>query len=146
MQQNETIDFHTRKIWHGMSRLYNAEANRYGLTMSAGFLLLNISKKGTPSTKLGPLMGMEPRSLTRTLKMLHDKGWIKKESDPQDKRVVLIYLTEEGLEKRKVAKEFVIRLNEQIMIGINQKELETFINVCNQVESNLERKDILNDN
>lgn len=144
MQQQETIDFHTRKIWHGMSRLYNAEANKYGLTMSGGFLLLNISKEGTPSTKLGPMMGMEPRSLTRTLKMLHDKGWIRKESDPKDKRIVLIYLTEEGAEKRKIAKEFVIRLNQFIMDGITEEELHTFIKVCNQVESNLERNDILN--
>ena len=32
--------------------------------MSIGYALLNIDKDGTPSTKLGPKMGMEARSLT----------------------------------------------------------------------------------
>ena len=99
--------------------------------MSGGFLLLHISKEGIPSTKLGPMMGMEPRSLTRTLKMLHDKGWIRKESDPKDKRIVLIYLTDEGAEKRKIAKEFVIRLNEFIIDGISEEELQRYFSVLN---------------
>ena len=28
--------------------------------------------------KLGPKMGMEPRSLTRMIKSLEEKGWIEK--------------------------------------------------------------------
>ena len=35
--------------------------------MSVGFILMYVEKQGSPSTSLGPKMGMEPTSLSRTL-------------------------------------------------------------------------------
>ncbi|NQX92775.1 MAG: MarR family transcriptional regulator, partial [Flavobacteriales bacterium] len=58
MKPEETIDFHIRWAWSKISRMYNVEAAKYGGTMSIGYVLLNIEKDGTPSTKLGPKMGM----------------------------------------------------------------------------------------
>ena len=67
------VDFVLRHLWHKTSRLYNQKANEYGVSISVGFILLNVDKEGTPSTQLGPKMGMESRSLTRTLKNLEDE-------------------------------------------------------------------------
>ena len=45
--------------------------------MATGFALLSIDpEKGTPSTSLGPKMGMEATSLSRTLKTMEEKGLI----------------------------------------------------------------------
>ena len=67
--KEKTIDYVLRATWQAVSRMYNEEANKYGATMATGFVLLSIDKeKGTPSTALGPKMGMEATSLTRTLK------------------------------------------------------------------------------
>jgi len=45
------VDFAIRHLWHKISRMYNQQANEHGLTMSIGFILLNIDKEGTPSTQ-----------------------------------------------------------------------------------------------
>ena len=91
------IDLDVRLTWHKMSRMYNQRANSYGISMSVGFILLHIDREGTPSTQLGPRMGMEPTSLSRTLKTMEEKGFIRREEDKLDKRIVRIFLTEEGL-------------------------------------------------
>ena len=66
------------------------------------FTLLSIDpKKGTPSTSLGPKMGMEATSLSRILKVLEERNLIKREPNPEDGRGVLIHLTEFGLEKER---------------------------------------------
>ena len=41
------------------------------------------------------MMGMEPTSLSRTLKAIEGKGWIVKRSDASDGRVTRILLTDE---------------------------------------------------
>ncbi|HZX73006.1 MAG TPA: MarR family transcriptional regulator, partial [Cyclobacteriaceae bacterium] len=66
MKKEETIDHNIKAAWHAIARMYNQQALKYGGTMSIGFALLNIhGDEGTAATKIAPLMGLEPRSLTR---------------------------------------------------------------------------------
>ena len=102
-----TIDHALRATWQAISKMYNEEAKNYGLTMAIGFTLLSIDPKGgTPSTTLGPKMGMEATSLSRILKNIEEKGYIQRKRNPNDGRGVLIYLTPLGLEKGKSPKKW----------------------------------------
>ena len=129
MRPEDTADFHIRWSWYNISRMYNLKASDYGGTMAIGYALLNIDKEGTPSTKLGPKMGMEPRSMTRMIKSLEKNGLIEKKADKKDKRMVRLFLTESGNELRKKSRDVVIKFNEKIFETINQNEL----NICFKV-------------
>lgn len=132
------IDFVVRHLWHKISRMYNQKANEHGLTVSIGFILLNIDKDGTPSTQLGPKMGMEPTSLSRTLKTMEDKGLIYRKSDDKDKRKVLIHLTEEGVAKRKIAKTVILDFNERLISSIPKGKLKTFYEVAERLDTSID--------
>ncbi len=143
MKPEETIDFPIRWAWHRISRLYNIEAAKFDTSMSTGYVLLNIDiEKGTPSTKLGPKMGMEPRSLTRTLKAMEDKGLIERKPDNLDKRLVRICLTQYGRESREIAKNTVITFNEKVQSKIPKTKLNTFFEVINKINKIIEQQDI----
>ena len=86
------IDSSIRTTWHRLSRMYNQKAAEHDMTMSIGFILMNIDKEGTPSTQLGPRMGMEPTSLSRTLKTMESRELIRRQAEGEDKRKVLIFL------------------------------------------------------
>ena len=101
MKPEDTIDFHIRWAWYNISRMYNMQASKFGGSMAIAITILNIEKEGTPSTKLAPKMGMEPRSLTRMIKTLEDNGVIEKKADKDDKRMVRLFLTKEGKKLRK---------------------------------------------
>lgn len=134
MKPEETIDFHIRWAWHGIARLYNTEAAQHGLTMSTGYVLLTIDhKEGTPSTRLGPMMGMEPRSLVRTLQGMEDDGLIKRKPDKVDKRVVRIFLTEKGKKKRDISRDAVIKFNELVSKRVGKKNLKEFFKTMNTI-------------
>jgi DNA-binding MarR family transcriptional regulator len=113
--------------------MYNLKASEYGGTMAIGYALLNIDKEGTPSTKLGPKMGMEPRSMTRMIKSLEKNGLIIKKPDKKDKRMVKLFLTDSGNELRKKSRDVVIKFNEKIFETIDQKELETCFKVMKKI-------------
>lgn len=143
--KNKTIDYILRATWQAVSRMYNEEAAKYGGTMATGFVLLSIDKeKGTPSTALGPKMGMEATSLTRTLKSMEEKGLILKKKNPNDGRGVLIYLTEQGKEKRALSKNTVIQFNESIRKHISDEKWENFIEVAETIGQLINDKKIFN--
>ena len=139
MKSTETFDFHIRWAWYKISRLYNSIAHEHGVNMSIGYALIKIDPEhGTPSTKLGPLMGMESRSLTRTLKTMQEENLIIKRTDPKDKRVIRIMLTKFGLEQRDIAKKVVIDFNTIIDGKLTPIEKENFFSSIGKINEVLE--------
>jgi len=145
VMKEKTIDYILRATWQAVARMYNEEAAKYGATMSTGFALLSIDKeKGTPSTALGPKMGMEATSLTRTLKSMEDKGLITRKKNPEDGRGVLIYLTEFGREKRQLSKNNVIKFNEAVKQKVTEEQLRHFMEVSEVINELIQDKNIFN--
>src|SRR5688572_3278991 len=108
MRREETVDYNIKATWHAIARMYNQQAAKHNVTMSMGFVLLNINAdEGTPATKIAPLMGLEARSLTRILKSMEEKGLIFRKADNADKRLVRIFLTKEGKQKKETSRETV---------------------------------------
>lgn len=114
--------------------MYNEVASGYGVSMATGFVLLNIDiTKGTPSTALGPKMGMMATSLSRILKEMEEKGLIERKPNPNDGRGVLIFLTEFGIEKRKDAKAAVINFNRALGQKIDPTKAAVFFEVIEDI-------------
>lgn len=129
-----TIDYALRATWQAVARMYNEEAKKFDSTMAVGFTLLSIDPKtGTPSTALGPKMGMEATSLSRILKSMEEKGLILRKPNPKDGRGVLIHLTDFGLEKRNDSKATVLKFNEAIKEEVSAEQLKSFFEVTDTI-------------
>ncbi len=133
--KNKTLDSVIKNTWQAIARMYNEEASQYGASMALGYALLNIDKEGTPSTALAPRLGMEPTSLTRTLKTMEEKGLIVKKKNPKDGRGVNIYLTPLGVEKRGLSKETVINFNNKLLETFSQQEIDNFIEMSEKIQN-----------
>jgi DNA-binding MarR family transcriptional regulator len=143
--KEKTIDYTLRATWQAVARMYNDEASNYGATMATGFTLLSIDKEGgTPSTTLGPKMGMEATSLTRTLKSMEEKGLIYRKPNPEDGRGVLIFLTEFGKEKRELSKNTVLKFNEVVKQNVSAEKLQDFMEVSDIINELISEKKIFN--
>jgi DNA-binding MarR family transcriptional regulator len=146
MQKEKTIDHVLRATWQAVAKMYNEQAIKYDSSMAMAFVLLNIDKEnGTPSTSLGPLMGMEPTSLSRILKSMEEKGAIYREKNPEDGRGVLIKLTPFGIEKRKISKEHVLLFNETIRNNISEEKIQCFFEVNELINKLIASKTIFKD-
>jgi len=140
MKKEETVDYHIRAAWLAISRMYNHQALQFNATMSMGFVLLNIdTEEGTPATKIAPQMGLEPRSLTRLLRTLEEKGAIYRKTDPADRRSVRICLTEQGRQGREQAKQIVLRFNEMVRHQIPEEKLHVFFEVIQKIAQIVEQ-------
>ncbi len=97
--------------------------------MAMGFALLNIDAIGTPSTALGPRLGMESTSLSRLLNNMEKKKLIVRKQNPNDGRGVLIFLTEFGKDKRDDSRSVVLNFNNHITSQLNKQQIRNFLEV-----------------
>lgn len=139
MRRSETVDYQIKATWHAIFKMYNQVASKYDTTQATGFVLLSIAKEGTPSTAIAPLLGMQATSLSRILKNLEDKKLIYRKTDSIDKRKVLIFLTPEGVEKRKIAKKVVSGFNEMVEKEIPSTKLKVFFEVMETINKTVDK-------
>lgn len=138
-----TIDYLLRSTWMSVAKMYNEEAGKKGSSMATGFALISIDpENGTPSTSLGPKMGMEATSLSRTLKSMEERGLIERKKNPDDGRSVLIHLTDFGLEMRDFSKEVVFKFDNAVKLNIPKEKLDTFIEVFHSINDLISNKKI----
>ena len=143
--KDRTIDYMLRTTWLAVQKMYNEEAAKFETTMATGFTLLSIDpEEGTPSTALGPKMGMEATSLSRTLKSMEEKGLIERKPNPEDGRGVIIHLTDFGLEKRAYSREKVLTFNEAIRKNVSEEKLKHFYEVSDLINEMISNKKIYN--
>jgi DNA-binding MarR family transcriptional regulator len=133
VKPEDTIDFHVRFAWAGIARQYGQLAASRGTTMAMGQALLNIEKNGTPSTQLGPRMGMEKTSLSRLLNNLESHGMIERKADAGDRRVVRIHLTTNGKKERDRARNAVRQFNAWIAQQLGEERTERLLGDLQQL-------------
>lgn len=143
IMKDKTIDYVLRTTWLAVQKMYNEEASKFEATMATAFTLLSIDpKKGTPSTALGPKMGMESTSLSRILKTLEERNLIKRIPNPEDGRSVLIHLTQLGLDKREDSRQRVFTFNNKIKNQIDSDKLNHFYDVSETILELISEKKI----
>ena len=141
--KDKTIDYVLRTTWLAVQKMYNEEASEYGITMATGFTLLSVDpQNGTPSTSLGPKMGMEATSLSRILKTLEDLNLIERLPNPNDGRGVLIHLTKSGIKNREEVKQNVLKLNNAVKSDFLEEKLNHFFEVSDSIMNLISNKKI----
>lgn len=146
MEKEKTIDHMLRATWQAVAKSYNEQAAKHDSTMAMAMALLYIdSKQGTPSTALGPSMGMEATSLSRTLNSLEERGLIYREKNPEDGRSVLVKLTDQGLEKRDISKASVFEFNQAVRDNISKEKIDHFFEVTELINELINQRTIFKD-
>ena len=146
MQKEKSIDHALRATWQAVAKTYNEQAAKHDSTMAMAMALLYIdAENGTPSTALGPSMGMEATSLSRLLKSMEERGLIYREKNPEDGRGVFIKLTPLGIEKREISKASVYKFNQTIKDKIDPVKIDHFFEVTDVINELIYQKSIFKD-
>jgi DNA-binding MarR family transcriptional regulator len=133
MKQQETVDYFLKVVWQNMANTYNQIAAGFGITQAIGYVLINIDKEGTAVSRLAGLLGVKATSLSRMLNNMEELGLIYRETSSGDKRSVKVFLTDFGVEKRKLAKEVVISFNDFLNQNLSISEKNNLISTLQKI-------------
>ena len=121
----------------------NAELKELRKNQPAALMIIGLEKEIMPST-IGIYMGMDRSSLSRMVDSLEEKGFVRRNNDPEDRRKVLVSLTEKG-EKcseilNKISEEMSVELlglaGEQDFRDF-ENSLETMLRVLRKIDSSI---------
>lgn len=85
-------------IERSQRKVFATVFNQYGLHPSQGFALsLIVHRPGRSQRELADDMRIERATVTVTLQKLERGGFIRREPDPDDQRIMRIYPTEKGI-------------------------------------------------
>ncbi|MDY9925276.1 MarR family winged helix-turn-helix transcriptional regulator [Methanosarcina sp.] len=124
----------------------NAELKELNKNQPPVIMLIGLVKEIMPST-IGTYVGMDRSSLSRMVDSLEEKGFVRRKNDPEDRRKVLVSLTEKG----ERCYEFLNRISEEMaaeILGLGEeqdlrdfeKSLETMLRVLRKINSAMASK------
>ena len=74
---------------------FDRRAKSIGLTRSQWWVLPQLYRRdGLNQSELADILEIEKPTLGRLIDRLEDKGWLRREADPADRRSKRVYLTE----------------------------------------------------
>lgn len=101
------------------------------------FYLYNNEDKTVYQKDIGEALKLKKSSITEHLDYLESAGIIVREQEQKDKRKNSIHLSEKAKLKSVEINNSLKRINEKVVRGISQEELECFEKVMRQMEENL---------
>ncbi len=126
-----------------MRKLFDQKARHIELSRSQWRVLVLLSRlPGIKQAALAEHLEIEPITLSRQIDRMEDAGWVRREQDPSDRRVRLLYITEQALPVMDKLKAMALQLNAQAVDGLSAGEVEAFVRTMQKIRANLSDKTI----
>ncbi|MWV44424.1 MarR family transcriptional regulator [Paenibacillus sp. HJL G12] len=123
-----------------MSALFACRLKPYGITPEQWTVLYQVYlQEGINQKELAMRSGKDQPSITRILDVLDKKGFIQRKPDPGDRRAYLIYATETVQELMNDTLPLELSLNDELIAGISDEQLETLDQIMKQINKNIDR-------
>ena len=141
--QEESLDRNFGLVLHDVARLLRTNFDRrvrdMGLTRSQWWVLTHLYREdGLSQTELAELMEIEKPSLGRLLDRLEAKNWIKRDNDPNDRRVNRVYLTVDVKPLVREMRQHAADVRQQALAGLSDNQREQFVDTLLQLKENLQ--------
>jgi DNA-binding MarR family transcriptional regulator len=118
-----------------------AYTNELGLSTTTVRILGILNEQdGLAQQELTKYLHLDPSMVTRTVKELeHERGWIRRERDPVDQRLMRVYLTPAGRVQAQELPERARALEERLLRGMNEEEREHLRQTLRNLEETARR-------
>lgn len=114
----------------------NNEMKEFGINSSEFMFLVKIKTEPLNQKYISDLLHMDYAIATRSLKSLEKKNLINREKSNEDRREILVSLTEEGEELKNIGLERRRIWKNRIFADLNEKEIEYLMEVIKKMARN----------
>ena len=118
--------------------------NEIGMTAGQPKILDYLARhSGCSQKELSQNCHIEPATTTSILSALERQGLIYREANQQDRRILNVYLTEEGIRRQKQVRMIFEQIDDQCFDGFSEQERQQTIDYLNRIYENLRGKECL---
>jgi len=106
----------------------------------AGVLCVVAKQDGLTQTEIADQLSVQGATVTNMLQRLEEAGLVRRRRDPEDNRLVRVYLTEQGRQKECSINEQFGNMQELIFKGISEEERANLRRWLHQIIMNISDK------
>lgn len=129
------------QISQGYRYFSNTLMEQIGLHRAPATLLCRLFiQNGLTQSELAEQLAVQGASITQLLQRMEEGGWVMRQRDPEDNRLVRVYLTEKGLDKKRAIKEQFVKLQETVFAGITPRERAFLRQLLKQMQQNMSNR------
>ena len=103
-------------------------------------LILLTLTDGLYQTQIANILGKDRPNITRMIDILETKGYIRREKDENNRRILKVFLTEKGHEKAEIAKPVRDKFSEVQYRGLSNEEIITLVQLLRKVRNNFKEE------
>ena len=104
--------------------IFRQYSSRLSLTAPQAFHLLSIPVDGISMSGLANKLGLDTSTLTRNIQKLEKLDLVRRKQDRNDKRILVVYLTDKGRDRVEKIEESLLDLNFSMMKYIDLDDQE----------------------
>lgn len=138
------VGFEVKCLDHLMSRCLESGVKAEGIdeiTLMHGWIIRYLYEKKDQDVfqkDLEKHFSIGRSTVTGIIQLMEKKGLIRRESVKHDARLKKVILTEKGIEGHEKIEEMITRMNQQMIAGITEEELDAFLSVIQKLRQNTE--------
>lgn len=131
-------------ILHRQAQIYiNHALKEFNITSAEyAFLLYLYKKEGITQDALSSYLHIDKAATARAVISLEEKGYVKKDKDPVDKRYNRVYLTDKAIEYRNQIRKRVWHWSEILTEDIDEETKEIVISALEKMVEKVEKIDM----
>ncbi|MDR3565118.1 MAG: MarR family transcriptional regulator [Negativicutes bacterium] len=131
---SQYVCFKLNKAMRRVSRTYETHLNPLGITPVQFYVLSSLFESDEIKFKvLAGKLGMEGPTLTGILDRLARLNFIERRDDPEDRRSLLIFLTEQAKEHHAAFVDLVNTLDNELQDQFDKKEFAVFLKILENI-------------
>jgi DNA-binding MarR family transcriptional regulator len=126
---DDRLIFLMSKAGYALKNYMKRECINGGVTISsaqAGMLMALKISNGLSMNQLSEIISIDNAAVTRHVDTLEKTGMVKRESDADDRRKIIVRITTEGIVEADKVKAVARKVNSMIKEGFTEQELEIF--------------------
>lgn len=102
-----------------------------------GILLVLSLGDGLYQTQIANILGKDRPNITRMIDVLETNGFIRREKDETNRRILKVYLTDKGKIEADKVKPLKDRMNAAQYKGMSDEEVHTLVKLLQKVRNNI---------
>lgn len=103
-------------------------------------LILLTIKDGLYQTQIANILGKDRPNITRMIDILERKGFIRREKDATNRRILKVFITPKGHEKAETAKPLRDKFSQVQYRGLSDEEILTLVRLLRKVRENFKQE------
>ena len=119
-------------------RKFSDRLEPFGLTPFHWLVLCCLwQEDGLPTSAIGEKLQQVGGTLTGVLDRMEERGFVRRERDPIDRRICRIWLTQSGMELEQTLPQITADLHAETWEGVSERDLEQFSRSLDRAIANL---------